>query len=422
MNPRTNPFSPGAGTTPPELAGREQIIENVSIALHRIRAGLSAKSVLLVGLRGVGKTVLLNRLRADAETQGMVCVQFESPENRDLPSMLIPSLRGALIKLDRMAGAKELVAKAVRVLGSFLKATKVKYAEMEFGFDLGTEEGVADTGDLNYDLTELLEAVGHAALAKKTSLILVIDELQYVPENELSALISALHSCAQKALPVTLIGAGLPQLVGIAGRAKSYAERLFDFPVIGPLTNDAATEALQRPAQQFGAVFDDQAIADILAQTQGYPYFLQEWGSISWNAAQTTTITAADVEVATALAILQLDASFFRVRFDRCTPMEKNYLRAMAELNVPAPRSGDIAAAMKKDVNQLGPLRQSLIRKGMIYSPAHGDTAFTVPLFGEFMKRTIRSTEYIQNASASVLSSDPVVDILPALKDGDSYS
>jgi hypothetical protein len=390
MDPRINPFAPGAGTAPPELAGREKIIEDVSIALHRIRAGFSAKSVLMVGLRGAGKTVLLNRLKNDAEAEGIVCVQFESPEDRNLPAMLVPSLRFALLRLDRMTGAKDLVARAVKVLGSFIAAAKVKYEGMEFGFDLGLEQGVADTGDLDYDLPELLQSVGEAAQEKKTAVVLFVDELQYIPEIELAALISALHACAQKRLPVAMVGAGLPQLVGHVGRAKSYAERLFDFPVIGALPDSAATEALQRPVQAHHVSFENDAIKEILRQTQGYPYFLQEWGSMCWSVASTNTISREDATTATALAILQLDASFFRVRFDRCTPMEKNYLRAMAEINTPAPRSGDIAAAMKKEVNQVGPLRQSLIRKGMIYSPAHGDTAFTVPLFADYMKRIIK--------------------------------
>lgn len=390
MDPRINPFSPGAGTAPPQLAGRETIIEAVSIALHRIRTGNSAKSVLLVGLRGVGKTVLLNRLRNDAESEGIVCVQFESPENRSLPAMLVPSLRAALLKLDRIAGARDLVVKAVKVLGSFISAAKVKYEGLEFSFELGSEKGIADTGDLDFDLAELLQSVGEAAQEKKTAVVLFIDELQYVSELELAALISALHACAQKRLPVNMVGAGLPQLVGQVGRAKSYAERLFDFPIIGALSDVAATEALQRPVEAHHVSFSGDAIREILKQTQGYPYFLQEWGSMCWSVASSKLINHEDALIASSLAILQLDAGFFRVRFDRCTPMEKMYLRAMAEIDAPAPRSGDIAAAMKKGVSQLGPLRQSLINKGMIYSPAHGDTAFTVPLFAGFMKRIIK--------------------------------
>jgi hypothetical protein len=389
MDPRNNPFSPGAGSAPPELSGRDKTIEDVSIALHRIRKGLSAKSILMVGLRGVGKTVLLNRLKNDAESEGLVCVQFESPENRNLPAMIVPSLRAALLKLNRLSGLSEAVTKAVRILGSFISSAKVKYEGMEFGFELGSEPGVADTGDLDYDLSELLQAIGEAAKEKSTAVVLFIDELQYVPEIELAALISALHACAQKKLPVALVGAGLPQLVGNVGRAKSYAERLFDFPEIGPLPPESATEALQRPVGQHQVSFEAEAIDEILKQTKGYPYFLQEWGSMCWGVAKTQIITAEDALVATELAILQLDSSFFRVRFDRCTPMEKNYLRAMAGINSQTPRSGDIALAMNKEVHQIAPLRQSLISKGMIYSPAHGDTAFTVPLFSDYMKRML---------------------------------
>lgn len=389
MNPRENPFSPGAGSPPPELAGRSQIIEDVSIALHRIRNGLSAKSVLMVGLRGVGKTVLLNRLKNDAESEGLICAQFEASEGQNLPAMIIPHLRSALLKLDRVAGATEVVKRAAKALGSFIGSAKIKYDDIEFGFDLGKEEGVADTGDLDYDLTELLEIIGVAAQSKNTAIILFIDELQYVPEKELAALISALHACSQKQLPVTLVGAGLPQLVGNVGKAKSYAERLFNFPVIGALNADAAANALQRPVQAHNVSFSANAVTEIFRQTQGYPYFLQEWGSNCWSIANASPINIDDVVLATKIAITQLDASFFRVRFDRCTPMEKNYMRAMAEVNSPTPRSGDIAAIMQKEVNQLGPIRQSLIKKGMIYSPAHGDTAFTVPLFADYMRRTL---------------------------------
>jgi hypothetical protein len=389
MNPRINPFAPGAGSQPPELAGREKIIDDVSIALHRIRNGMSAKSVLMVGLRGVGKTVLLNRLKNNAEEEGIICTQFESPENRSLPAMIVPSLRTVLLKLDRVAGLGNSVSKAVKILGSFIGAAKIKYEDIEFGFDLGKEDGIADTGDLDYDLTELFQAVGIAAQEKKTSVVLFIDELQYVPEQQLAALISALHACAQKQLPISLVGAGLPQLVGNVGKAKSYAERLFEFPVIGPLSAISATQALKKPVQANNIEFSDDAIAEILMQTKGYPYFLQEWGSHSWAAAQSSPITKDDVMLATQLAITQLDSSFFRVRFDRCTPMEKKYMRAMAETGVETPRSGDIAAIMEREVNRVAPLRQSLITKGMIYSPSHGDTAFTVPLFADYMKRTM---------------------------------
>lgn len=389
MDQRINPFAPGAGTPPPELAGREQIIEDVAIALHRIRAGLSAKSVLMVGLRGVGKTVLLNRMKNDAENEGMVCVQFESPENRSLPSVIVPALRTVLLKLDRLAGLTDTLTKAKRALGSFISAAKIKYDDIEFGFEFERETGLADSGDLDYDLSELFFALGSAAKDKKTAVVLFLDELQYVPEAQLSALIAALHHCAQKQVPVTLIGAGLPQLVGNVGKAKSYAERLFTFPEISALSQQASHDALQKPVQVHRVEFTLAALDAIYEYTKGYPYFLQEWGSQCWAMAQESPIDVDAVDIATEIALNELDASFFRVRYDRCTPSEKAYMRAMANIDNAIVRSGDIAVQLNKEVNQLGPIRQSLIKKGMIYSPAHGDTAFTVPLFADYMKRTM---------------------------------
>lgn len=202
MDPRENPFAPGAGSQPPELAGRGKVIEDVAVALHRIRNGRAAKSILMVGLRGVGKTVLLNRLKNDAEAEGFIAVQVESPEDRNLPALIAPVLRVALLKLDRLAGMTDTVSRAARTLGSFITAARLKFDGMEFGFDLGKEAGVADTGDLDYDLLEVLQAVGQAARHKKTAVVLFVDELQYVPEIQLAALISGLHACSQKQLPI----------------------------------------------------------------------------------------------------------------------------------------------------------------------------------------------------------------------------
>ena len=235
----------------------------------------------------------------------------------------------------------------------------------------------------------MLLTIGEAARAAKSAFIIFIDELQYVKETDLAALITALHACAQQTLPVSLVGAGLPQLVGNMGRAKSYAERLFDYPEVGKLTRKAALDALVKPAAAAHIAFTDDALNLILQRTQCYPYFLQEWGKHSWNIAAQSPITAQDVQQADDHAIAELDASFFRVRFERCTPTEKMYLRAMADLGGDLSRSGDIAAHMNKQTNQVAPVRNSLIKKGMIYSPAHGDTAYTVPLFADYMKRVI---------------------------------
>lgn len=389
MDPRNNPYAPGAGTQPPELAGRDELIEKAAIALDRLRKGLSARSLLLVGLRGVGKTVLLTRIAQETEARGFVVVSIESPEKRSLPALLIPSIRMALLKLDRIAAAGELAKKTLRALGGFVGVMKVKYQDIEFGVDLGNEPGVADSGDLEHDLIDLFVELGRAAKEKKTAVVFFIDELQYVEEEQFAALITALHKCAQLQLPVALIGAGLPQLVGRAGRAKSYAERLFEYPEIGPLKEEEARRALVIPARELGVEYEEGALAEILAQTQAYPYFLQEWGKHSWHCADASPITREDAVSATELAIQELDASFFRVRFDRLTPAEKKYLRAMAELGEGPHRSGDIAHLLDKDVQTVAPTRATLIGKGMVYSPSHGDNSFTVPLFDGYMKRVM---------------------------------
>jgi hypothetical protein len=394
MNPLRNPYSPGAGTPPPELAGRERLREQVRIALARLRAGRSAKSVLMVGLRGVGKTVLLDQLMRDAEADGICTVRSETPENRSLPALLAPQIRLALLHLNRTESAKDAVSRGLRALAGFAMALKVKYHDLEVGFDAVPEPGLADNGDLEIDLTALLEQVGVAAQNAGTSVVLFIDELQYLPQDQFAALIAALHRSIQRQLPVTVVGAGLPQLRALAGEAKSYAERLFEFPTIGPLSAEQAERALRKPASDAGVSYTDEAVAEILTRTQGYPYFLQEWGSSAWAVATSSPITREDVEKASQEAVATLDESFFRVRFDRLTPTEKRYLRAMAELGPGAHRSGDIAGLLGKSVTALAVLRQSLIVKGMIWSPSHGDTAFTVPLFDEFMKRIMPGDDW----------------------------
>ena len=389
MDPRTNPYAPGAGTLPPELAGRDDIIEKAAIALDRFRSGLAARSLLLVGLRGVGKTVLLTRIAKEAEARGLVVITMEAPEKRSLPALLIPQIRTALLKLDKIAAAGELTKKALKTLGGFVGAMKVKYQDIEFGVDLGSEPGVADSGDLEHDLIELFTQIGRAAKEKGTAVVFFIDELQYVKEEQFGSLITALHKCAQDQLPIALIGAGLPQLVGHAGRAKSYAERLFEYPEIGPLRDSDGRKALVAPAAKLGVSYEEDALDEILTRTQAYPYFLQEWGKLCWHCAKNSPITRADAISASDLAISELDASFFRVRFERLTPAEKKYLRAMAELGPGPHRSGDIAHLLGKEVQTVAPTRSSLVNKGMIYSLSHGDNSFTVPLFDGYMKRVM---------------------------------
>ncbi len=394
MDPVSNPFAPGAGTPPPELAGRDDLRETVRVALERVRRGLPTKSILMVGLRGVGKTVLLDRMRDDAESAGLQTLRVEAPEGRSLPAMLAPQLRQALLRLSRIEKAKDLSERALRGLAGFAKALKFKYKDIEVGLDFDPEPGLADNGDLEHDLQALLEVVGAAAQSAGTALVLFVDELQYVEDDELAALITALHRTAQRRLPVVLVGAGLPQLRGQMGRAKSYAERLFDFPEIGPLPEAAARIAIAKPLQEQGIKVSEDALQGIVQQTHGYPYFLQEWGKHAWDIAIASPITRTDVERASKEAVAALDESFFRVRFDRLTPLERKYLRAMAELGPGPHRSGDIADQLGRQVTSLGPTRGQLIAKGMVWSPNHGDTAFTVPLFDEFMRRIIPGQDW----------------------------
>lgn len=389
MDPRTNPYAPGAGTPPPELAGRDALLERASVALDRIRNGLAARSLILWGLRGVGKTVLLNQIRLDAEARGFISARIEAPEGRSLPATLVPALRAALLRLDRLEAMKAGTFKAMTALAGFIGALKIKYADIEASLDLKPQLGLADSGDLELDLSDLMATIGEAARERGTAVVLYIDELQYVPEDQLAALITAFHNASQMKLPVTMVAAGLPQLVGRTGRAKSYAERLFEFAEIGKLDPAAATRALEAPAKVHDVTYEPDAIDTILKQTQGYPYFLQEWGKHSWDAADASPIEKGDAEKATVDAVAELDQSFFKVRLDRLTPAEKKYLRAMAELGAGPHRSGDIAEALGKPVASVAFVRNALIEKGMIYSPNHGDTAFTVPLFDDFMRRTV---------------------------------
>jgi len=348
----------------------------------------------MVGLRGVGKTVSLDRMGNESEGAGIHTMRIEAPKSRSLPALLAPQLRQALLRLSKNEKSKDSAQCALRGLAGFAKALKLKYQDIEVGFDFDPEPGLADNGDLEHDLQALLEAVGEAAKKADTALVLFIDELQYVEDSELASLITSLHRVAQRQLPVVLVGAGLPQLRGRMGKAKSYAERLFNFPEVGPLTAPAARIAIAKPAKAEGADIDEEALELILQQTQRYPYFLQEWGKHAWDTAQASPITVVDVQLATKSAIAALDESFFRVRFDRLTPAEKKYLRAMAGLGPGPHRSGDIADDLKRKVTALGPTRNNLIAKGMVWSPNHGDTAFTVPLFDEFMCRIMPGEDW----------------------------
>jgi hypothetical protein len=389
MDAIKNPFSPGAGSPPPELVGREGILEQARILLGRIKEKRSEKSILLTGLRGVGKTVLLNEIERLAVKTGYRAISLEAHEDKSLAALLVPPLRKLLFELDRVAGAGDKAKRGLAVLKGFMDGVKVTLGDLEVGLDIDPEKGTADSGDLESDLPNLFVAVAEAAEQRHIPVALLIDELQYFSPKELSALIMAMHKMQQRQLPMVLLGAGLPILPGLAGESKSYAERLFSFPDIGALSEPDAVKALQDPTKAVGVQFDKAALKEIVRLTQGYPYFLQEWGYQAWNRAMSSPITLQVVQEATATVIQRLDQNFFRVRFDRLTPSEKRFLRAMAGLGPGAHRSGDIADALGVSVNSLGPVRAKLLQKGMIYSPAHGDMAFTVPLFDQFMLRAV---------------------------------
>ena len=389
MDPIKNPFSPGAGSPPSALVGRDGILEQTRILLGRTRQKKPEKSVLLTGLRGVGKTVLLNEMERLAQKEGYSTILLEAHEEKPLAEMLAPPLRRLLFSLNRMAGAGDKARRGLAVLKSFIGAIKVKVGKIELGLDIDSEKGSADSGDIEIDLPNLFVAVAEAAEDRKIPIAILIDELQYLSRSELSALIMAMHKMQQRQLPLVLIGAGLPFLPALAGESKSYAERLFNFPDIGPLSESDAAKALQNPVAEVDVVFEEAALQEIVRLTRGYPYFLQEWGYQAWNLAQSSPITLKIVQDANLTVIRRLDENFFRVRFDRLTPREKQYLRAMSQLGPGAQRSGDIVEVLGVKISSLGPIRARLIRKGMIYSPSHGDMAFTVPLFDEFMRRVI---------------------------------
>ncbi len=345
---------------------------------------------MLLGLRGVGKTVLLNRIDAIARDQGYGTTLVEAPENKSLPDILVPPIRQLLFRLSRGVRMRARTQSALRTLRNFASAFSVSVGDLEVGVE--ANRGVADSGNLEMDLTDLWVSVAEAAEENGTAVVLLIDEVQYLRPKDLAALIVALHRIRQRNLPLTFFGAGLPQLAALAGEAKSYAERLFDYPDIGPLDHHAARAALQEPVRREAVEFDGAALDLIVEMTEGYPYFIQEWGAHAWDSADQSPISVRDVRRASDSAIRQLDHGFFRVRYDRLTPREKTYMRAMAELGSGPRRSGEVAAAMGVHVRSAAPIRQTLIRKGMLYSPAHGDVAFTVPMFDAFMKRRMPYT------------------------------
>jgi hypothetical protein len=385
MDPVRNPFAPGAGSQPPELAGRDEIVYDAEIAVQRALLGKHTQSQMLLGLRGVGKTVLLNRIEEIAETHGHVTSFIEAPENKRFAELLYPKAHQAIRQLSLVEAAKAKAYSAMRALRAFASVFNISVGD--FSISVDPEPGVADSGNLEFDLTDLFLRIGETAKAAGKAWSLFVDEIQYLTEPELAAVIVSMHRVNQKSLPVLLFGAGLPQVAALSGDAKSYAERLFKYPAVGPLASEAASDAIVQPIENEGETIEADAVSLIVEKTQGYPYFLQEWGYQTWNAARQSPIEAEDVSSGSQAALGRLDEGFFKVRFDRLTPKERDYVVAMASLGTGPYRSSDVADALGENVQSLGPRRAQIIKKGMIYSPSHGDIAFTVPMFEEYLKR-----------------------------------
>lgn len=387
MDPNRNPFNPGAGVQPPALAGRKDQLDNALLTLNRIKNGRYERSFIYYGLRGVGKTVLLADIREKAENLNYLTEMLEAQEGQRLVDMITPTLRAALLQLDNTTQSVDAVKRGLRVLRSFLGKVKIELGGAAFSIDVDSEPGKADSGNLERDLSDLLKALGEAAKGAGRPIAFLIDEMQYLSKEDLGILYRAVHSITQANLPLVFFGAGLPQLPGMSGEAKSYAERLFDFVPLDRLADSDACKAIRAPIHEEGATISDDALVEIVNETKGYPYFLQEWGYNAWSAAPTSEITLDDAKQATARSITKLDKSFFRVRFDRTTPAEREYMFALAQMGAGTHKSADVAKRAKKSAKALGPVRDSLIKKGMIYSPEHSLIAFSVPLFDEFMMR-----------------------------------
>jgi AAA ATPase domain len=383
VDPIKNPYTPGAGTRPSELAGRDQEIEDFKILLARLRAGRSDQSQIIIGLRGVGKTVLLNTFEDYAESAGYLTAFRELTQESSLSELLAKDVQRLLRELK----LSKKIADTVRDGLSGLSAFKLTDPS---GFELSIDLKKLQEQHLTDDFTELFLQLGRAAKQKKVGIALFLDELQFVEEAEFRALISALHRTMQKQLPLVLAAVGFPQLPFFAGEARSYAERLFRFPYIGALDDSAARAALVVPAEREGATFEPGAVARTLELTQAYPFYLQEFGKHIWNLAPASPITRADVDRAAPRAVQALDRGLYEVRIQRATLKERKYLRAMAELGAGPYKAGAVAKAMGTTTTTLSTIRQKLLDRGLIYATEdYGYVDFTVPRFEEFMRRHV---------------------------------
>jgi hypothetical protein len=386
MDPRKNPYAPGAGTKPPALVGRDKQIESFDILLERLENGYVEQSMIITGLRGVGKTVLLDVFREKAEARDWATVEWEVEKNAAFAPKMAAHVRRALLQIAPKAKWTDRVLRAASILKSFTVTFNPDGA-MTAGLDIDALAGSGDSGELSEDLSDLFVAIGEAAQDRGVGVVFLVDEIQFLRPPELEALIVALHKCTRRSLPITLVGAGLPQIPRLAGEAKSYSERLFRFPQIGELDASDARDALVLPAAELDVEFGSAAVDFMVAYTQGYPFFLQEYGRIVWDETSASPVTLDDVRSVLPLVEAGLDESFFRVRAERTTELELRYLYAMAELGPRPHRASEVARRIQRTVEQAGPIRSRLIDKGLLYTPGHGYAAFTVPQFDRYMLR-----------------------------------
>lgn len=384
MDAVKNPYTPGAGIKPLTLAGRNEVINKASILLKRVKNGFPQRSIMLYGLRGVGKTVLLNHFEDLAKKEGYIVQHLEMSESDDFKKVIARTVRKILLNIDSIERAKNALRKAFGVLKSLTLSLP---DGSELTIDVDKIMGEGDSGNFESDLVDLVENVGYAAKENNKVICVLIDETQYVDEQSLAALIAASHKISQKNLPVVFICAGLPQIAALTGDAKSYAERLFDFIKINGLGQKETREAIEGPAQSQKVYYEEDAVKYLSHLTSGYPYFIQEFCKFVWDFAPTSPITRSDVEGAVPLAIRSLDESFFKVRLDRATDKEKDLMRAMAKLGSGPYKISDVISKMKTKQNYVSPIRASLIRKGFIYAPQYGMIDFSVPKFDEFLRR-----------------------------------
>jgi AAA ATPase domain len=379
-----NPYTPGAGTKPPELAGRDAELEAFRILVGRLGAGRHERSMLITGLRGVGKTVLLNTFADHARDAGWFAATTEIRQDTELSSVMARLSRRVLLE---MSAHERLRDRARRALG-VLRAFVIRYGEVEVRIDVDAIAGIADSGDREDDFGDLLIELGEAARSGNTGVVFLIDEVQFLNREDLEALIAGLHRASQENLPVTVVGAGLPLLPRLVGEARSYAERLFDFRSIGSLDTNAAGEALALPARAEGVEWEAAALEQAISFSEGYPYFLQEYGKHTWLVAESSPLLSGDVEHAHPTVLNELDEGFFHVRIERATEAERRYMAAVADLGDGRQRSGEIATRLGyRSSSDISLTRETLLRKGLIYQPAHGYVDFTVPQFAAFIRR-----------------------------------